>query len=161
MANENYWKLQGTIRKLKKKDNKCFVCGSTEKIVPHHLKQVKQESEEYYSENNIVLLCDYHHHLYHRQYSDVNPKTFSEFLRKNHLKKPKGGKMNFTLDKELKISKLKKIIKLLNKTNKKVVKISINGELYDISKIIDNGECTIFELCDFSFIEKEGDLNDN
>ena len=37
--------------------------------------------------------------------------------------------MNFRLDKELKISKLKKIIKLLNKTQNKVVKISVNGKL--------------------------------
>lgn len=82
MINENYWKLHGTIRKLKEKDNRCFVCGSDENIVPHHLKQVKQTSDDYYNENNIVLLCDEHHHQYHQEYSRVNPKTFSEFLKK-------------------------------------------------------------------------------
>lgn len=155
--NPNYWKLQRTIKKLKEKDNRCFVCGSKEKIVPHHLKKVKQTSEEYYSENNIVLLCDVHHRQYHRQYSNVNPKTFSEFLRKNHSNKTKRQKMNFRLDAELKISKLKKIIKLLNKTQNKVVKISVNGKLYDFSKIIENEDYAIFEPGDFKLINNAGE----
>ena len=151
MVNENYWKLQGTIKKLKKKDNSCFVCGSTENIVPHHLKKVKQDSEEYFNESNLVLLCDKHHHQYHNQYKTVNPKTFSEFVRKNHSNKPKrGGKVNFTLNDELKISKLKRIIKLLNKPQNKVVKISVNGKLYDISRISTPEGYAIFELGDFS-----------
>ena len=149
--NPNYWKLQGTIKKLKEKDNRCFVCGTSENIVPHHLKKVDNSSEEYYSEENLVLLCDEHHHQYHKKYSTVNPKTFSEFVRKNHSNKPKiGGKVNFTLNDELKISKMKRIIKLLNKTQNKVVKVSVNGKLYDISKISDRGDYAVFELGDFS-----------
>ena len=162
-ANPNYWKFLGTVKKLKEKENKCFVCGSTENIVPHHIKKVNQSSDDYYNENNIVLLCDEHHHQYHQQNPHVNPKTFSEFLKKNHLKKSnnkKGGKMNFKLDNELKISKLKKIIKLLNKTQKKVVKISVNGKLYDISKISDKEKYVIFELGDFELNKKAGDVND-
>ena len=151
--NSNYWKLQGTIRKLKEKDNSCFVCGSTINIVPHHLKQVNKSSNEYYDENNIVLLCNDHHYQYHRQYPDVSPKTFTEFLKKNHMKKPtlKRGRdlMNFTLDKELKISKLKRILKLITKTQTKVVKISVNGELFDISRVIDLEDVAIFELDKF------------
>ena len=58
--------------------------------------------------------------------------------------------MNFTLNEELKISKIKRIIKLLNKTQNKVVKISVNGNLYDISKISDMGDYAVFELGDFS-----------
>ena len=58
--------------------------------------------------------------------------------------------MNFTLNEELKISKIKRIIKLLNKTQNKVVKISVNGNLYDISKISDRGDYAVFELRDFS-----------
>lgn len=149
--NPNYWKLQGTIKKLKQKDNRCFVCGTSKNIVPHHLKKVDNASEEYYSEDNLVLLCDEHHHQYHNKYSTVNPKTFSEFVRKNHSKKPKrGAKVNFILNDELKISKMKRIIKLLNKTQNKVVKISVNGKLYDISKISDRGDYAVFELGDFS-----------
>ena len=151
MVNENYWKLRGTIKTLKEKDNTCFVCGSNENIVPHHLKKVKQDSEEYFNENNLVLLCDEHHRQYHRQYPSVNPKTFSEFVRKNHSNKPKrGDKVNFTLNNELKISKLKRIIKLLNKPQNKVVKISVNGKLYDISRISTPEGYAIFELGDFS-----------
>lgn len=158
--NPNYWKLKGTIKKLKDKEKKCFVCGSTENIVPHHLKKVNQASDEYYSEDNLVLLCDEHHHQYHQQYLDINPKTFCEFLRKNHLKKPKnrGKTMNFKLEKELKNSKLRKIIKLLNKTNKKIVKISVNGKLYDISRIKDLEKYIVFELDDVEIIKKEGEL---
>ena len=151
--NENYWKLQGTIRKLKEKDNKCFICGSTENIVPHHIKQVKNNSEEYYDKNNLVLLCDYHHRKYHNQYCEVNAKTFGEFLMKNHSKNPvkknKPTKIDFVLDKELKMSKMRRIIKALNKTSKKVVKISFNGKLYDISRIYDNENYTVLELGDF------------
>jgi cytochrome b involved in lipid metabolism len=58
--------------------------------------------------------------------------------------------VNFILNDELKISKMKRIIKLLNKTQNKVVKISVNGKLYDISKISDRGDYAVFELGDFS-----------
>lgn len=151
MTHENYWRMQGTIRRLRKKDNTCFVCGSTENIVPHHIKKVNPESDEYFDESNLVLLCDFHHHLYHRQYPDVNAKTFSEFLRDNHLKRQrkKGDNMDFKLDKELKVSKLKKIFKLLNKTSKKLVKISADGKAYDITKIISIDGVTILELGEF------------
>lgn len=65
--------------------------------------------------------------------------------------------MNFTLDKELKISKLKKIMKLLNKTNSKLVKVSVNGKLYDISKVTVIDKYATFELKDFSLIKKAGE----
>lgn len=65
--------------------------------------------------------------------------------------------MNFRLDKELKISKLKKIIKLLNKTQNKVVKISVNGKLQDFSKIIENDDYAVFEPGDFKLINKAGE----
>lgn len=87
--NPNYWKFKGTVKKLKEKENKCFVCGSAKDIVPHHIKKVKQTSDEYYNENNIVLLCDKHHHQYHNEYSNINSKTFSEFVKKNHSKNQK------------------------------------------------------------------------
>lgn len=150
MTHENYWKMQETIRRLQKKDNSCFICGSTENIVAHHIKKVGQETDDYYDESNLVLLCDYHHHLYHRQYGEVNAKTFSEFSRNTHSKKKRrGDMMNFKLDNELKVSKLKKIFKLLNKTSKKLVKISADGKTYDITKIIDIDGVTILELGEF------------
>jgi hypothetical protein len=163
LTNGNFWKLLGTIKKLKDKGNKCLVCGSTEDIVAHHIKKADPNSKQYYSEDNLVLLCDYHHRLYHRQYPDVNPKTFNEFLIKNHSKKPvnknkRGVIMDFTLDKELKMSKLKKIIKLVTKHNKKLVKVSVNGKLYDISKVIVSDKYATFELRDFGLINTAGDL---
>ena len=157
VTNPNYWKFLGTIKKLKEKENRCFVCGTTENIVPHHIRKAKQSNDDYYNENNIVLLCNKHHIQYHKENSSVNPKTFGEFLKKNHFKKQdnkKGVLMNFRLENELKISKLKKIIKLLNKTQTKVVKLSVNGKLYDISKIIEKEKYVVFELGDFELIKK-------
>ena len=145
MTHENFWKLMGTVRKLKNKENKCFVCGSTEDIVPHHIRKVKQEIEDYYSEDNLVLLCDECHHRYHRQYPDVNSKTFCEFMRKNLRNPPKQYKTDFKITDKLKTSKLKKILKSVNKTSKKVVKVSFNGKVYDVSRIWDDGEATILE----------------
>ena len=149
MSQENYWKLQSTIKNLKDEDNRCFVCGCKKEIVAHHIKKVSQESKEYYSRNNVVLLCDDCHHIYHQQYSEVNQKTFSEFVKKNLNKQPQRKKLTkrrFAIKEELKISKLKKIFKELNKTRNKVLKISVNGVLYDISKISSEGKLTIIEI---------------
>lgn len=65
--------------------------------------------------------------------------------------------MDFTLDKELKISKFKRIIKLVTKHNKKMVKISVNGKFYDISKVIVSDKYATFELRDFALIKRAGD----
>ena len=161
--NPNYWKLQGTIKKLKEKENKCFICGSTENIVPHHIKQVKQTHNDYYSEDNLVLLCDYHHHKYHKKYSNVNLKTFCEFFRDNFVLKIKENEVNkvkkkrklnmdLDLNKPLKISKLKKIMKLVNKPAKKTVQISVDHKLYEIRNVRDQEDRTILEIRGF----KEG-----
>lgn len=42
-GNPNYWKLMGTVKKLKEKDNLCFVCGSKKDIVPHYLKRLTKQ----------------------------------------------------------------------------------------------------------------------
>ena len=149
MAHENFWKLLGTVQNLREKENKCFVCGSKESIVPHHIKRVKQESAEYYSEDNLLLLCDDCHHLYHQMYPKVNSKTFCDFMRKNlrnQITKKKKYRTSFNINKELKISKLKRIFKSVHKTQYTLVKISVNGELHDISRILDDGSATILEV---------------
>lgn len=144
--NPNYWKFQGTIKKLKEKENTCFICGSNKNIVPHHIKRVKNTHSDYYSEDNLVLLCNYHHHKYHREYPDVNLKTFCEFLRNNFVLKIKESEVNkinkkrrlnmdIDLNKPLKISKLTKFMKLVNKPAKKTVKISVDGKLYGIRNV--------------------------
>ena len=155
--NPNYWKLLGTIQKLKEKENKCFICGSSENIVPHHLKQVKQTNNDYYSENNLVLLCDKHHHEYHKQYPEVNLKTFCEFLRDNYIvrikenevdkvKKKRGVCMDIDLNMPLTISKLKKFIKLVTKNAKKTVKVSVDGKLYGIRNFRDQKDRNVLEI---------------
>lgn len=161
--NPNYWKLQGTIKELKEKDNRCFVCGSKNDIVPHHLKKVSQTSNQYYSEDNLVLLCNYHHHKYHHEYPDVNLKTFCEFLRDNFIaqikekdinkiKPRRGVKLDIDLNNPLSVSKLKKMMKLINKSAKKNVKISVDGNLYGVRNIRDRDDCTLLEIRGF----KEG-----
>lgn len=155
--NPNYWKFKGTIKKLKEKENRCFVCGSTKNIVPHHIKRVKNTHSDYYSEDNIVLLCDYHHHKYHNEYHKVNLKTFCEFFRDNFVFKIKESeinkvnkkrrlKMDIDLNKPLKISKLVGFMKLINKTPKKTVKISVDNKLYGIRNVRDQEDITILEI---------------
>lgn len=111
--NPNYWKFQGTIKKLKEKDNRCFVCGSTENIVPHHLKRVKRTSNDYYNENNLILLCDYHHRDYHQKYPQVNGKTFSEYMKNCLIKK-------YNNYDKIEFNKLKKENKTIKKINRKL-----------------------------------------
>lgn len=162
-VNPNYWTLLGTIKKLKEKENKCFICGSTENIVPHHLRQVKQTTDEYYDEDNLVLLCDRHHHEYHQQYSKVNLKTFCEFFRGNYIirtkesemsniKKRMGVSMDIDLNMPLKVSKFNKFMKIINKNAKKTVKVSIDDELYGIRNFRDQNDKNILEIRGF----KEG-----
>lgn len=155
--NPNYWKFKGTIKKLKEKENKCFICGSDKNIVPHHLKRVKNTHSDYYSEDNLVLLCNYHHHKYHKQYPNVNLKTFCEFFRDNFVLKIKESEVNkvikkrrlnidIYLNKPLKISKLTSFMKLVNKPVKKTVKVSIGNKLYGIRNIRDQEGNTILEI---------------
>lgn len=151
---QNYWKFQATVNNLRKIENKCFICGSSENVGPHHINRTKYDSEQYYSKNNLILLCDDCHHRYHKQYPNVNQKTFCEFLRKELLKNhPNNGnknkknyQKNFNLKEELGMSKLKRILKLVNKTQTKRVKISVDGKMYDIYKISGDDNLTILEL---------------
>lgn len=157
MVNENYWKLQGTIKKLKEKENKCFICGSTKNIVPHHIKHVKNTHSDYYSENNLVLLCNYHHNKYHNEYSEINLKTFCEFFRDNFVLKIKEKDVNkinkkrrlnmdIDLNDPLKISEVIRFMKLINKTPKKTVKISVGDKLYGIRNVRNQEGLTILEI---------------
>lgn len=155
--NPNYWKLMGTVKKLKEKDSSCFVCGSKNDIVPHHLKKVNLTSDEYYSEDNLVLLCDYHHHKYHQQYPAVNLKTFCEFLRDNFiahinekdiskLKQRRGVKLDIDLNLPLTVSKFNKFMKIITKTAKKTVKVSVDDKLYGIRNFRDQEGTNILEI---------------
>lgn len=56
--------------------------------------------------------------------------------------------MIIDLDKELRLSKFRKIIKLLSKSSR-VIKVSVNGDLYDITKVIDKKDVTIFVVGSF------------
>lgn len=68
--NPNYWKFKGTVKKLKEKDNKCFVCGSDENIVPHSIndklygvKNVRNQDV-----NKILEIKDYKEDYCHQNY---------------------------------------------------------------------------------------------
>ncbi len=109
----NYWKFKRTIKELKEKNNRCFICGSSENIVPHHLKKVKQTSDDYYNKNNIILLCDDHHREYHHKYPQVNSKTFCEYMRNWLIKE-------YNNYDEIEFNKLKKENKAIKKVNNKL-----------------------------------------
>lgn len=52
--------------------------------------------------------------------------------------------MIIDLDDELKLSRFRKIMALI--PNSTVIKVLVNGQYYDISKVIDKKDVTIFEV---------------
>lgn len=54
--------------------------------------------------------------------------------------------MIIDLDDELRLSRFRKIVNLI-KSNRKI-KVHINGRYYDISRIIDKKDMTVFEVGD-------------
>lgn len=65
--------------------------------------------------------------------------------------------MIINIDEELKLSKFRKIIKLISKSSR-IIKISIDGQLYDISRIMDKNDMIIFEVDEFDeAAENSGD----
>lgn len=87
-----YYDFLNTVEKLRKKDDSCFICGSTKRVKPHHIVRVKDSDKRYASPGNVVLLCSKHHHLYHQCYGSgkgVNNRTFLEFCKKEYLKEIK------------------------------------------------------------------------
>lgn len=52
---------QKAVRQAKKRDGKCLVCGSKEKIQGHHIKDYKHFPELRCEPDNIVTLCYQHH----------------------------------------------------------------------------------------------------
>ena len=65
--------------------------------------------------------------------------------------------MDIDLNRPLKIFKLTKFMKLVNKPAKKTVKISIDDKLYGIQNVRDQEDCTILEIRGF----KEGFIRPN
>lgn len=65
--------------------------------------------------------------------------------------------MIINIDEELKLSKFRRIIKLISKSSR-IIKISIDGQLYDISRIMDKNDMIIFEVDEFDdAAENSGD----
>ena len=62
--------------------------------------------------------------------------------------------MFIDLDEVLRLSRFRKIIGLIKSS--KIIKVCINGQYYDISKIIDKKDMTIFEVdgvCESEIVE--------
>ena len=53
--------------------------------------------------------------------------------------------MIIDIEEELKLSKFRKIIKLISKSGR-IIKISVDGQLHDISRIMDKDDMIIFEV---------------
>lgn len=89
-----YWKLQSWARDLLEEHKKCVIYGSDEKLEPHHVIKCKNTDPLYFSPDNGVVICHNCHKMYHRKYTDINPRTFVEFsqkyalgLKKNRMKR--------------------------------------------------------------------------
>ena len=83
-----YYLFHETVEKLRKEDNSCYICGSTKKIKPHHIRKVKESDPRYAAKNNVVLLCPYHHNKFHSLYGSgkgVNRHNFDIYVKKEHL----------------------------------------------------------------------------
>ena len=78
-----YYDFQRVIENMLQGTPKCFICGSTKNVGPHHLRKVKRNNPAYADRDNIVLLCRHHHSKYHNKFGnkEINPKTFAVFLR--------------------------------------------------------------------------------
>lgn len=83
---QTYWKLQAWARDLLENHNECVICGSNEKLEPHHIIKCKKTNPIYFSQDNGVVICHSCHTMYHRKYSEVNPRTFLEFSQKYSIK---------------------------------------------------------------------------
>lgn len=82
-----YYDFQQVVGNMMKGKPKCFVCGSTRNVGPHHIRKVKQSNQQYADKNNLVLLCKSCHSKYHSRYRGINQKTFALFLREELHKK--------------------------------------------------------------------------
>lgn len=77
-----FYDFQHTVENMMKGNPKCFICGSTKNVGPHHLKKVKQNNSLYGDSSNVVLLCKSCHSRYHNHVGkNVNPKSFAVFLK--------------------------------------------------------------------------------
>ena len=78
-----FYDFQRVVENMMRGNPKCFICGSTKNVGPHHLKKVRPNNALYGDKSNIVLLCKHHHSKYHNCVGNknVNPKSFAVFLR--------------------------------------------------------------------------------
>jgi 5-methylcytosine-specific restriction endonuclease McrA len=78
-----YYDFQRVVGDMMKDNPKCFVCGSTRNVGPHHIRKVKRNNQQYADRDNLVLLCKSCHSRYHNKYANkrINQKTFALFLR--------------------------------------------------------------------------------
>lgn len=80
-----YYDFLETVEEMRAEDNSCYICGSTEKVHPHHIRKVPPSNMEYASRSNIVLLCNSHHFRFHQKYdavNGINRRNFTVFCRK-------------------------------------------------------------------------------
>ncbi len=59
--------LMAWAKVIKKRDNSCVICGSTDKLHAHHIIQRATRPELSFILNNGIMLCDIHHREVHGQ----------------------------------------------------------------------------------------------
>lgn len=109
-TSKHYYEFLGNLQRLEKK---CFVCGTTLEVEPHHIRKVKKSNSQYGDESNIVMLCHKHHVKYHQRYKNVNQKTFAVFVgeEKDKIIRKQSHKINVLN------SRIRKLEKSLAKKN--------------------------------------------
>lgn len=70
---------------LKRDDNKCMRCGSTERLEAHHIYGYKENEDYRFDVNNGITLCHECHKEYHSRYGllNINPYDLILFLTQN------------------------------------------------------------------------------
>jgi 5-methylcytosine-specific restriction endonuclease McrA len=74
-------KLRKWAKRVKDRDKKCLVCGSTENLTAHHLLNKSHHPSVAYITEMGVCLCENCHNKFHNEYkNNCNPENFKKFL---------------------------------------------------------------------------------
>lgn len=78
-------KAKQWMRKIKKRDKFCLICGDDKKLEAHHLESFDLNLEKRYILDNGIVLCNKHHEEFHKKYGyGKNTKEqFDEFSQES------------------------------------------------------------------------------
>lgn len=83
-ALERLW-IATRLKALERDDNKCVICGSTNRTNVHHILEKKHYTEYKYDIDNLICLCPLHH-AYGKLSAHKNGIWFFHWLLNNRPK---------------------------------------------------------------------------